>query len=428
MSVSAILSRVFVLCHIITLILWLGAVGAPALAQTQEITGARFGVHPEKTRLVLDLKQPSDFRAFVLAQPDRLIVDLPEFRWNVGHVDHAPGSQIRELRSGLLQPGYSRLVVDSAVPIQMLNAFLIPAQGGQGHRLVIDFKKISQAQATPSRIFGQLKIAGANSVQGGTVLPPLPAVKPHVSQPDAKLNPASPSRPSQKQVVVIDPGHGGQDPGAVAAGGIYEKTVTLAAAKQLKQKLEESGRYQVFLTRDRDVFIKLGDRVKIARKHKADLFVSIHADSIDKSDVRGMSIYTLSNTASDAQTERLAARENKADLIGGVDLSHEDKDVANILIDLVMRDTMNQSKFFANTIVTQMNKAGVKTLERPHRFAGFAVLKAADIPSVLIEIGFMSNPKEARALNSPEYRHKITQAIQAGIDAYFDKVQKNNKN
>jgi N-acetylmuramoyl-L-alanine amidase len=229
-------------------------------------------------------------------------------------------------------------------------------------------------------------------------------------------------------VVVIDPGHGGQDPGALAAGGIYEKTVTLAAAKQLKQKLEESGRYQVFLTRDRDVFVKLGDRVKIARKHKADLFVSIHADSIDKSDVRGMSIYTLSNTASDSQTEKLAARENKADLIGGVDLSHEDKDVANILIDLVMRDTMNQSKFFANTIVTQMNKAGVKTLERPHRFAGFAVLKAADIPSVLIEIGFMSNPKEARALNSPEYRHKITKAIQAGVDAYFDKVQKNNKN
>ncbi len=231
-----------------------------------------------------------------------------------------------------------------------------------------------------------------------------------------------------KPMIVIDAGHGGDDPGAIGANGAKEKTVTLAAAKELKEKLESTGRYRVHLTRSTDKFIKLPDRVKIGRTQGADLFISLHADSIDKPGVSGASIYTLSNTASDAQTAKLAARENRADLIAGIDLSHEDKEVADILIDLTMRDTMNQSKFFANTVVKQAKSQGIKLLEKPHRFAGFAVLKAPDVPSVLIEMGFMSNRNEVSQLSSPAYRAKIVNAVAGGIDAYFAKVKKNGQN
>lgn len=241
-----------------------------------------------------------------------------------------------------------------------------------------------------------------------------------------EMPPVVKARKGPKPMIVIDPGHGGDDPGAIGANGAKEKTVTLAAAKELKEKLEKSGRYRVHLTRSGDKFIKLQDRVKIGRNQGADLFISLHADSIDKPGVSGASIYTLSNTASDAQTAKLAARENRADLIAGVDLSHEDKEVANILIDLAMRDTMNQSKFFANTVVKQGQ--GIELLDKPHRYAGFAVLKAPDIPSVLIEMGFMSNKREVSQLSSPAYRAKIVNAVSGGIDAYFAKIQKNGQN
>lgn len=416
--------------------------GTPAFAQSLSITSARFGLHPDKARMVLELSAPADFRAFVLADPYRLVIDLPAFDWQVGTIEKPPGNYIREVRSGLLQPGISRLVVDVGDPITLSNAFLLPAGSGQGDRLVVDFQKTAPqtANAAMGRMYGHLTTPPARTGN----FPPAPVsipvagkdvtvthqnfnTRPATSAQAAKPAPST-IPPGERPVIVIDAGHGGQDPGAPGVGGQFEKNVTLAAAKELKRQLESSGRYRVHLTRDKDVFIKLGDRVKIARKHGADLFISLHADSIDNHDVRGASIYTLSNTASDKQTEKLAARENKADLIGGVDLSHEDKDVANILIDLAMRDTMNQSKFFANTVVNKLSASRVTTLDRTHRFAGFAVLKAADIPSVLIEMGFMSNGREAKALSSPEYRAQIASAIKTGVDAYFDKVQKNNKN
>lgn len=405
-----------------------------AAAQGLDITGARFGIHPEKTRMVLDLSHGADFRAFVLADPYRLVVDLPAFNWRVGTIEKPPGNYIREVRSGILQPGISRLVVDIGDPIALENAFLLPAGNGQGDRLVVDFNKVAPqtAHAALTRMYGHLNTAPVQTFPIGSPAAPAHNTNININTPLPQPAPVPPTKaptPSgYKPVIVIDAGHGGQDPGAIGNKKIYEKNVTLAAAKELKKQLEESGRYRVYLTRDKDVFIKLGDRVKIARKYGADLFVSLHADSIDNHNVRGASIYTLSNTASDKQTEKLAARENKVDLIGGVDLSHEDKDVANILIDLAMRDTMNQSKFFANTVVGKMSASQIKTLERPHRYAGFAVLKAADIPSVLIEMGFMSNNKEAQALSSPAYRAQIAKAMKSGIDAYFDKVQKNNKN
>lgn len=395
---------------------------APALAL--EVSAARFGVHTDKTRMVLELSEAADFRVFVLPDPYRLVVDLPAFDWRVGNIEKPKGNYIREVRSGVLQPGISRLVVDVDKPISVNTAFLLPAGGGQKPRLVVDFTPVSAsvAAARQSNMFGRLS--------SGPDFNLTPVTRP---APNVNVPPTPPQKPmagvaGKKPVVVIDPGHGGQDPGAVGGNRAYEKNVTLATSRELKKQLEATGRYTVYLTRDSDKFIKLADRVKIARAKGADLFISVHADSIDKPNVRGASVYTLSNTASDKQTEKLAARENKADLIGGVDLSHEDKDVANILIDLAMRDTMNQSKFFANALVGKLKGSGIRVLESPHRYAGFAVLKAADIPSILVEIGFMSNRAEASALATPDYQRKVAAALRAGVDAYFDKVQKNNKN
>ncbi len=389
----------------------------------------RFGAHPGKVRMVLDLNQTADFRAFALSGPSRVVVDLPAFAWKAGDIGKAPGTHVKGIRTGLLQPGVSRIVVELDSLALVKGAFLLPANGSQPTRLVVDYAPASQAEFNKSKniVLGTLRA-------GETVAGMTPGAKPYdqertvssapAPQPPARKPPATPS--GEKPLIVIDPGHGGQDPGAVN-GSHREKNVTLGTAKELKAQLEASGRYRVKLTRDTDKFIKLHERVNFARKAGADLFISIHADSIDKPVVRGASVYTLSDKASDAQTAKLAARENKADLIGGVDLSHEDKDVADILIDLTVRDTMNQSKFLANTVVSTLKNGNIKTLDRTHRYAGFAVLKAPDIPSILVEIGFMSNDSEAQALSTPEYRRKVAAALHNGIDAYFARVQKNHK-
>lgn len=401
-------------------LLLLTLLSTPAAAQALAVEQLRVGSHPDKTRLVLEMDRSADFRAFVLTGPDRLVIDLPDFDWRVPA--RAQGGLIRDVRTGKLQAGINRLVLDLARPVTIMTAFLLPRSGELPDRLVIDVKPASaaQAQGAKDKIHGTLETAAPQLTLGGSRTAgagaPVPARKPAAKS------------PAVKPLIVIDPGHGGQDPGAVSANNLHEKNVTLATARELRRQLEASGRYRVQLTRDKDVFIKLAERVRIAQRAKADLFISIHADSIDKGDVSGASVYTLSDKASDAQTARLAARENKADAIGGVDLSHEDKDVANILINLAMRDTMNQSKFFANTLVITLDGGGISTLPNPHRFAGFAVLKAPDIPSVLVEVGFMSNKREASALNSDAYRRQIAASLKNGIDRYFDRVQKSNKN
>jgi N-acetylmuramoyl-L-alanine amidase len=411
-----------------------------ASAQGQlSINSVRIGTHPDKVRMVMELSHVSDYRAFVLQGPPRLVVDLPNFSWKAGNPSAPPGSGVRAIRNGPLQPGIQRIVVDLDKQASLKAAFILPAGSGQNDRLVVDYKIVGNEfnpalEKTYGNLNTSLPTTGAiapapqtvevTKVVSTTNIQTVPQPKP-----DAPSSaPALQLRNGKKFLIVIDPGHGGQDPGAIGANGTKEKTITLAAAQELRKQLEATGRYRVVLTRDNDKFIKLQDRVGVARRSEADLFISLHADSIDKPGVNGASIYTLSNTASDAQTAKLAARENRADLIAGVDLSHEDKEVANILIDLAMRDTMNQSKFFANGVVTHADKHGINLLERPHRYAGFAVLKAPDIPSVLFEMGFMSNKAEANRLSSPEYRQKLVRAMVAGIDGYFAKVAKNGQN
>jgi len=226
-----------------------------------------------------------------------------------------------------------------------------------------------------------------------------------------------------RQVIVIDPGHGGVDPGATGVSGIYEKYITYSMAHELQQQLERTGHYRVHLTRDRDVFIPLRERTAIARQMNADLFISLHADVVKDPDIRGLSVYTLSQNASDAEAQSLADKENKSDLIAGIDLSRESTDVTSILIDLAQRETMNRSAGFASDIVNEL-ESETPLLANTHRFAGFAVLKAPDVPAVLIEMGYLSNTIDEKNLRQPEYRAKLAHAISRAVEHYFLQGQK----
>jgi N-acetylmuramoyl-L-alanine amidase len=229
-----------------------------------------------------------------------------------------------------------------------------------------------------------------------------------------------------KRVVFIDPGHGGVDPGTIGVSGTYEKHITLAMARELKAQLDKTGRIQAMLTRKIDIFVPLRERVSRAREAGAELFISIHADAIKNRKTRGLSIYTLSEKASDKEAAALADKENKADLIAGINLVGETKEVTNILIDLARRESMNQSSKFATGLVFEMRRQ-TKLLRKTHRFAGFAVLKAPDVPSVLIELGFLSNRSDEKALKDKKYRAKLAKGMVRAITGYFSNIEETYK-
>lgn len=423
-------------------------------AYAGSVDGIRIGMHGETTRMVLDIKDITDFRAFVMQNPYRMAVDLPHYDWRVGKISKPQGSGITAVRQGSLTPSVDRIVVDLDKPVGIRSAYIMPRSGNQSARLVIDFSGIPpEAFATEkTRLFGTLRDsslpAAARTISTTTTPAPATAPVPRapgtlgslLQLPKTEYNddhgmivpgrkpdiangvapaPALPAPAGSRPLIVIDPGHGGIDPGALGANGVFEKNVALGMARELKKQLEATGRYRVMLTRGDDTFIKLGERVDFARRNRANLFVSLHADSINRPGVEGASIYTLSDKASDAQTEKLAARENRADLIGGMDMKDQDEQVATILVDLMMRDNVNQSRFFANTVVASLKRNEIRMLDNSHRSAGFAVLKAPDIPSVLIELGFMTSAREAARLSSESYRQKVSKALVGGIDAYF---------
>jgi N-acetylmuramoyl-L-alanine amidase len=231
---------------------------------------------------------------------------------------------------------------------------------------------------------------------------------------------AVPKRPPKKWVVFIDAGHGGKDPGAIGLAGTKEKDITLAAAIELARQLNATGRVKAILARKDDRFLKLRERIRLARAKKSDLFISLHADSAANKSAHGMSVFTLSETASDKEAAALARKENKADLIGGPDLGVEDSDVASELLRMFQRESMNQSTHFASDILSQIRdlRGGDR---RGHRFAGFAVLKAPDMPSVLVEMGFLSNRKDEANLQSAKYRRLLCQRLTKAIISYLQK-------
>jgi N-acetylmuramoyl-L-alanine amidase len=232
--------------------------------------------------------------------------------------------------------------------------------------------------------------------------------------------PTPPAAKPRPKLVVIDPGHGGRDPGAMGVRGTKEKTVVLAIARELQRELQASGRYRVMLTRSSDTFIALRGRVARAQAANADLFLSLHADSHPDSDVRGASVYTLSEDASDREAAALAARENRADaMVGGMKLASQPDDVARTLVAMSQRGTVNDSRRLADTIVRTFGSNGVRLLPRSHRQAGFAVLTSPDIPAALVELGYLSNPQDERLLTVRQHQIALARALRASVDAHF---------
>jgi len=265
----------------------------------------------------------------------------------------------------------------------------------------------------PRRLILRGLLAGG-AVIAVRVLMPWQAVGQTLGQHAAVAKPAA-----RRRTVVLDPGHGGIDPGAIGLSGVYEKDLALDAARLVAQQLEATKRYRVVLTRTSDEFVPLQDRVARARAADGDLFLSIHADALPDPGMRGASVFTLSEKASDAQAAALAARENKVDLIAGIDLSRHAPEVSSILIDLARRQTNNQSIRLARRLVNDLGH-DVAMLNNSHRSAGFAVLKAPDIPSALVEMGCLSNREEEHALRTPSYRQKVAAGIARSINDYFD--------
>lgn len=379
---------------------------ASALAQAADIRNVRIWRGPDATRVVFDMSGPAQYELSRTHNPDRAIIDFKGARMQA---QLSPASltntPISALRSAAHDRNTLRVVLDLKSPVTH-KIFALPAGGGQMHRVVLDLVDAPGGAAA----------APANNKPAAVVPSPRP-VAPANTQPVKQE-----AQGERRIVVVIDAGHGGQDPGAIGPNRLREKDVTLAIAKELADMLNKELGFVGKLTRNTDVFIQLKRRRDIARELQADLFVSIHADAFTRPQARGASVFALSRNGATSETARfLAQRENEADLIGGVgNISLEDKDqvLAGVLVDLSMTATLNSSLQVGANVLRSMG--GMAHLhKRTVEQAGFMVLKSPDVPSILVETGFISNPEEARKLSTPAYRTQMARAIFNGIKQYF---------
>lgn len=350
---------------------------------------------PNIVRLVLDLSDKTDVSVFRLSSPARLVIDAKKTRFSK-KARQKKGQSIgfiSGLRLGEPDSQTARVVLD--LPPQTLKEshFLLPPQGvNKKWRFVMDIS----SDVPPT-------------------LPTQSNKKTNISQNISRT--LQPFSKKTQKIIMLDPGHGGADPGAISKNGHYEKDLTLKMALETKKLLEKEG-YKVVLTRDRDVFISLRGRIEKAHRSNADLFISIHADSAKNTSARGLSVYTISENASDKEAAALAERENKADIILGMDLVEYQPEVGNILIDLAKRETMDKSAVYATHVVNEMKK-NIKLVPNAHRFAGFVVLKSPNIPSVLVELGYLSNRSEERQLQKASYRRELGKALVRAVNHYF---------
>jgi N-acetylmuramoyl-L-alanine amidase len=366
-------------------------------------TDARLGGDETRTRFILDLSKVVDLAAFTLADPYRVVVDLPQVGFQLPPKAGESGrGLIKAFRFGMVMPGGSRIVIDAAGPVRIDKAFVLDPVDDQPARLVLDLVAVDR-----ETFMRNLAVESKGRRQPEA---------PRKGDRDSSAGAMGDSRP----VVVLDPGHGGLDNGTTAVSGTTEKGIVLEFAQQLREKLEKSGKYRVVMTRNDDSFVPLGERVRIARAHKAALFISIHADTLGTRDreTRGATIYTVSEDASDSEAAKLADAENKADVIAGVDLSAEPEDVADILIDLAQRETKVFSTQFARTLVGEL-RTSAKLHKHPLKSAGFKVLKAPDVPSVLVELGYVSNPADLKLMTSENWRKRATDSIAQAVNAFF---------
>jgi N-acetylmuramoyl-L-alanine amidase len=394
------------------------------------VIGARIGEHEDRTRFVVEMSDPVKLRVFTLANPNRVVIDLPEVLWRLSAADKPTGAGVvRSYRYGLFRPGDSRFVIDLNGPVRSADPVLLPPEGGNGYRVVLDLfptsqDKFEQTAGWPADLRAKEVAAEKLAV---LVPPPAPIAAPSAQSgtpaPNgitAILTQQTAQQPvaAQKKIIVIDPGHGGIDSGTVGVDGTMEKNVVLAEGLKLRKALQRAG-YTVFMTRETDIFIPLPERVNISRAHSADLFISLHADSNPDASVNGASIYTLSASGSDREAAALARKENQSDIIAGVDLSGENSPVASILVALAQRDTMNRSSRFAEMAVTELSHATDILPREPHRSAGFAVLKAPDVPAVLIELGYLSNTHDDGQMVTERWRDGVATAIASAVDRNF---------
>jgi N-acetylmuramoyl-L-alanine amidase len=379
----------------------LAAPPPPATDVPVTATDARLAGDGKQTRLVIDLSDKIDMRAFTLADPYRVVIDIPrvDFRLppNTGELGRG---LVKAFRYGLVMAGGSRIVIDLTGPARVAKAFVLAPADGQPARLVIDLTAVDRETF--------LRAAAIDNH-----LPRAPDPPPmHREHEERTTDP--------RPVVVLDPGHGGIDVGTRAPSGELEKNLVLEFASMLRDKLESTGKYRVVMTRTDDTFVELAERVRFARLRQAQLFISIHCDALARGDgeAEGATVYTLSDKASDAEAQRLADAENRADVIGGVDLAAEPDDIADILIDLAQRETRSFSAYFARDVVSEM-RAAARLHKHPLKSAGFRVLKAPDVPSVLIELGYVSNARDLKQLVSGSWRSRAGDAIVHAVHTFF---------
>lgn len=360
------------------------------------------------TRLFVELTAETGFTATVLADPYRVVIDLAEVRF-----DLPPGAGqiskglVRQVRYGVVEKGKSRIVIDTAGPVLIKQSQLLPKKGKSKPRIAIDLVGTTPDAFTAAQMRDE-------QPSSSEITASLPAIMP-LAKPSA--SPETP-RTDGKKVIVIDPGHGGIDPGALSPSKTKEKDVVFAFALELKKELEQTGRFDVRMTRTEDKFMTLTDRVAFTRKAGADLFIAIHADTVRGKTANGTTLYTLSDTASDEEAAALASKENKTDIIAGIDLAEEEGAVADVLIELVQRESKNHANLFSRTALEELK--GVTTMTgKPLRSAGFVVLKSPDVPSVLIELGYLSSKDDEKNLKTPSWRSKMAAAFVKAVNRHF---------
>ncbi|PKA70275.1 N-acetylmuramoyl-L-alanine amidase [Pseudomonas baetica] len=377
--------------QLLNLILASAALALPFNASAAQIRNARLWRSDEKLRLVFDLSGPVRYKTFSLSAPERLIIDVSGASLEGDFNQLALGNTvIRSIRSGRFAQGDTRIVLDLSAPVR-LNSFLLPPQDGQGNRLVLDL--VSASQATPT--------------------PKVP-----------RETPQNRAHPQRDIIVVVDPGHGGKDPGAVGAKGEREKDVVLSIARVLAKRLKKEKGFDVKLVRNDDFFVPLRKRVEIARWHKADMFISVHADAAPRLTASGASVYCLSEGGATSATARfMAQRENGADLFGATSLLNlKDKDpmLAGVILDMSMNATIAASLQLGSTILGSL--AGITTLHQKRvEQAGFAVLKSPDVPSILVETGFISNARDSQRLVTARHQQAVADGLFEGLQRYFQK-------
>ncbi len=378
-------------------------------AAQASILGVRVWPAADYTRVTLEHDQPLKFSHMLVKDPERLVVDLEgvEFNSVLGSLPNkilASDPQIKLIRAGRNKPGVVRLVIELKGEVAP-QVFTLKPVGEYGHRLVLDLYPVEAPDPLMALLEKQEAPLKVETRLGATDKPK-DGARPEI----ARL-----------VTIVLDPGHGGEDPGAVGRSGSYEKNVTLSIARRLKAKIDAEENMRSVLTRDGDFFIPLQNRVRKARRVQADLFVSIHADAFMKPTARGSSVFVLSETGASSSAARwLAQRENAADLIGGVNLGVKDPYLARTLLDLSQTATLNDSLKLAKSVLGHIGSINALHKGQVEQ-AGFAVLKAPDIPSILVETAFISNPEEEKRLNDDAYQDQMAEAILKGIREYFSR-------